>query len=576
MPSESPASWLGPWPRRVLALVIAVFAAKALYLALGCPYTLVEDEAHYWEWSRRLDWSYYSKGPGVAWAIALANRACSVLGLQDTEFAVRLASLIASAVFTLAVAGLAAQRAGATRARDAWLAALLTLLIPVYFATGFLMTIDMPMLAMWALAAWAGWHALARPSQGPRAAHWSWPILGLELAVGFLFKYTMLLIIPGLILGARAARRTDPSIAAPTTPAPTNTPWKLAGLFLALLGLIPVILWNSQRGWPTLLHLMGHMGLQGGDVPLAPPTASPRGPWLHPEWTLTLLATQIAMLGPAIAIMFFAAREAWRGLSPAQSSPPTTDRALARYCSLVGLPVFALYLLLSPFIEPEGNWPIASYVTLIPLAAWRIVDHAALNQRPLTWRLTILLALLLIPLSLRVDGLARIPVLGRPWNWNNQERRPLLPLGRITGAATMAHDAARIYDELAARPDASSATQPVLISQQYGRASILAFYLHQLRRDDIPILCASSLTGGRRTQYDLWPESDPRQPTWLARDAVIVGGERWHWEPLFEQLLDHEPLQGEVKRSRKTYLGLRFRGAPSDPSPPANLSESPR
>ncbi|MEO1718576.1 MAG: hypothetical protein AAFR76_15900, partial [Planctomycetota bacterium] len=41
------------------------------------PYALVEDEAHYWEWALRLDWSYYSKGPGVAWSIWLAT---SLLG----------------------------------------------------------------------------------------------------------------------------------------------------------------------------------------------------------------------------------------------------------------------------------------------------------------------------------------------------------------------------------------------------------------------------------------------------------------------------------------------------------------
>ena len=34
---------------------------------------LSPDEAHYWEWSRRLDWSYYSKGPFVAYLIALST-----------------------------------------------------------------------------------------------------------------------------------------------------------------------------------------------------------------------------------------------------------------------------------------------------------------------------------------------------------------------------------------------------------------------------------------------------------------------------------------------------------------------
>ena len=53
-----------------MLLVVLVAAARLVYLKWLCPYNLVEDEAFYWEWSRRLEWSYYSKGPGVAWSIA--------------------------------------------------------------------------------------------------------------------------------------------------------------------------------------------------------------------------------------------------------------------------------------------------------------------------------------------------------------------------------------------------------------------------------------------------------------------------------------------------------------------------
>jgi hypothetical protein len=74
-----------PWWRRTLLLVLGVTLARVLYLVFLCPYTLIEDEAHYWEWSRRLEWSYYTKGPGVAWSIAAATRL-----LGDHEFAVRL------------------------------------------------------------------------------------------------------------------------------------------------------------------------------------------------------------------------------------------------------------------------------------------------------------------------------------------------------------------------------------------------------------------------------------------------------------------------------------------------------
>src|SRR5262245_20578367 len=61
----------GPWRWRALAgfLILAVTGLRFAWLLSDCPLDLAPDEAHYWDWSRRLDWSYYSKGPLVAWLI---------------------------------------------------------------------------------------------------------------------------------------------------------------------------------------------------------------------------------------------------------------------------------------------------------------------------------------------------------------------------------------------------------------------------------------------------------------------------------------------------------------------------
>src|SRR3954451_10740911 len=59
------------WLWRCLAALF-IFGSAALhvaYLAHDCPIDLACDEAHYWDWSRHLDWSYYSKGPLVAYLI---------------------------------------------------------------------------------------------------------------------------------------------------------------------------------------------------------------------------------------------------------------------------------------------------------------------------------------------------------------------------------------------------------------------------------------------------------------------------------------------------------------------------
>src|SRR5262245_39159128 len=86
----------------LLALVGGVLALRLIYLFWLCPYDLVEDEASYWEWSRHLDWSYYSKGPGIAWAIRAATEL-----LGTSEAAIRTIPAISGALATLAVGALA-------------------------------------------------------------------------------------------------------------------------------------------------------------------------------------------------------------------------------------------------------------------------------------------------------------------------------------------------------------------------------------------------------------------------------------------------------------------------------------
>src|SRR5258708_30926981 len=67
------------WSCRICAAIL-ILGAAALhigYLTWNCPLDLAPDEAHYWDWSRNLDWSYYSKGPLVAYLI---RGSCALFG----------------------------------------------------------------------------------------------------------------------------------------------------------------------------------------------------------------------------------------------------------------------------------------------------------------------------------------------------------------------------------------------------------------------------------------------------------------------------------------------------------------
>src|SRR5688500_18378994 len=80
--------WLTPWRCRAIFSVLLAYGFPS-HLSFvrdpSCPIDFSGDEAHYWDWSRQLDLSYYSKCPLVAYLI---RASCSIFG--DTMWAVRL------------------------------------------------------------------------------------------------------------------------------------------------------------------------------------------------------------------------------------------------------------------------------------------------------------------------------------------------------------------------------------------------------------------------------------------------------------------------------------------------------
>src|SRR5262249_29583698 len=93
----SPSRWR--WRLLAASLILGAAALPIVYLISDCPLDLVPDEAHYWDWSRHLDWSYYSKGPLVAWLI---RGSCELAGpwservIGNQMLAVRLPAVLCS------------------------------------------------------------------------------------------------------------------------------------------------------------------------------------------------------------------------------------------------------------------------------------------------------------------------------------------------------------------------------------------------------------------------------------------------------------------------------------------------
>ncbi len=499
-------------PGALWALVLGLLAFRLVWLVFFSELTLAEDEAHYWEWSRRPGWSYATKGPGVAWVIWLST---SLFG--DVEWAVRLPAVLASAVSTLAIADLARRVFGDRRV--GFFAGAVWQCLPGVGITSVLMTIDGPYLASWAVAVWA-WYRASRERWRP-----GWVIAGAALGMGFLFKYTIVLLGVGLGMDffRRAGRERRPVRGA-----------ALAAL-IACLGLVPVLIWNAQHDWVTFRHLLGHLGAPGGEG-----VTEASGGWSYsPGWTLEFVVLQAAIAGPALALMVAGAVGARR------------SRELSGLMLLSAVPIFIFYLLVTVFTRGEGNWAMGGFVTLCPLAGWMVVSA---RQRRVTWlrlfwgasAVTGVLTVLILP---GVTLAARVPWLG--------ER---IPVHRMTGMREHARAAAELGERLRER----TGLEAFYVTGHYGRASQLAFYLPGRPT----VYCAATAIGGSSRQYDHWTETDLSRDDvtarLLGRPAVIFTGQGEHqiraWAPAFGSIEDAGPLPMEPKANRTTLIGLNFLG----------------
>src|SRR5438552_158519 len=156
------------WRGLAALLILGAAGLHVAYLTFDCPLDLAPDEAHYWDWSRHLDWSYYSKGPLVAYLI---RAGCELAGpwsrhLTGNEMlAVRLPAVVCGSLLLVSLYILTVQVFGRERLALAVVALALTL--PLIAVGASVMTIDAPYTCCWGWALVLGHRAVFR-SEGRR------------------------------------------------------------------------------------------------------------------------------------------------------------------------------------------------------------------------------------------------------------------------------------------------------------------------------------------------------------------------------------------------------------------------
>jgi undecaprenyl-diphosphatase len=475
--------WLSPVRcRLMLALLLAAgFFSHLHYLRHDCPIDLSGDEAHYWDWSRQLDWNYYSKGPMVAWLI---RASCALFG--DNMPAVRLPALVL-AVGTSLITYVLTRRLFASD-RLALGAVLLNYLVPMFVAGSVLMTIDPPFFFCWALATLLAAAAVLEDRR------WAWVGMGVAIGVGFLAKYAMFLWLPGLLLFLAADRPSRRHLRGPW-------PWVCVGM--ALLFTTPMVLWNLQHGWATLHHVARQTGA----------TDDGRFALVNP---LEFVGGQIAAVGLPLAVIIAGAAVYALG----RWSTDDPRRRQMRFLVCMALPFLGLIALDSLRTKIQANWPAPAYFSLMILGAYFLSTRLRQAQSWRPWRWWAWGAVgfggacmpiahnteILYPLAARISGIFSKNPPTAKWD----------PTSRLRGWRELGQHVSEHLRRLS--PGA------IVLCENYQIAAEMAFYVEgQPRTYYVGSYWADPDRRSRFCQYDMWENRRLDQTDLRGRDAVFIG-----------------------------------------------------
>ena len=228
MPTRKP---LSPW------VYLLAAAATAVHFAFNNRYGYFRDELYYAACGQYPAWGYLDHAPLVAW-VARATRV--VLG--DSLFALRFMPALAAAAKVVLAGWMAREMGGWNFAQI--LSAAATLVAPIYLAFDAFLSMNSFEPVFWMAVAAVVLRIL---NGGDRRL---WLLFGLVAGLGLLNKHSMLFFGSGLTVGlllTRARREFAHK-------------WIWMGAAVALAIFFPNLVWEFQRGFPTIALLQHVIG----------------------------------------------------------------------------------------------------------------------------------------------------------------------------------------------------------------------------------------------------------------------------------------------------------------------------
>ncbi len=501
---------------RVTSLGIIVLAVILRFIYLNQA-ELLPHEAYYWNYAQHMDLSFLDHPPMVAWLIWLGT---AVFG--DNEFGVRIGAFICGLItmgYSYALACNLYDKTTAIRT------VLLLAILPLGFTAGMLMTPDSPLLAAWAATLYYMERALLADRK------WAWLGMGVAFGLGLLSKYTLGLLGPAALLFI---------ILDPTSRRWLLRPHPYLAATLALLLFSPVIIWNMEHHWTSLLF------------------QSTRRIEDSYEFSMHVLIMQIIVLLTPTGFLaaFWALMRCKPTMVLKTGGNTVTNRShlFIFVFTTVPLLVFVAY---STFYSMSNHlfWNGPVWLAVLPTVAWMMgqTEQVSVIMRRLqnSWKPTITLTLLFYATVLHYT------VLGLPWT----------PYPSFVMDNYFWREASNEIENIEADLRMRTGKEPIVVGMnKFSTASELAFYDNDGGAMEVR---SRNMFGGGAVMYDQWypsqqPTSQPiilvgTKPQELEHDSEGSPLENWlhQLSPIYSHTLLREniPLRRLYYRIAQGYIG---------------------
>ena len=527
VPRQGVGDACGWW---TLAAILAVMACQVLFLLVGCDWDFSGDEAEFWAWSRRLDWSYFARGPLIAWLIRLATELLGGLSQQlsgSLMFAARLPAVLLGGLTAWGIFRLGSEALGSRRA--GMFAALVLPAIPIFAIGGVLITCDTPLVCFWTWA--AVWTFRAVRTDDFRA----WIVAGLVGALGVLAKYSVLALPASvgffLLLSPRDRRQL------------ARRGFWVMSLLCVGLGLAPILLWNVQHHWVGMGQLADRVGL------------SPRATWGSLWPVLSFLGGEAAVLGgiwwvAGITAIIAAVRAVLPRLVGSTTSEGSRgdgaqgwDRSGTLYVLCLWGVIWSACLGASLLGETEANWMAPGYVAVVVLIGRRVegaFTRGGVRARAYVaaWCLSLAAVVVIHHTEWFYPAFARwIPAPTKRWA---APLRLIDVTARMRGHQELARAVQRRVEALRAE-----GASPFVLTPTYALTSTLSFYLPG-HPETYCLGWNYGMSAQPVNQHDLW-HPNPRHDAeaFRGRPAIVV--EDANMPPSYSMHLSHKGVVGRIE-----------------------------